>query len=170
MTTTIGEENKDSWRQLENIDSHCFGCGPENSHGLQMRFATNGTMLRSQVTMAERFRGWSNLIHGGVLSTLLDEIMGWSVIILTGRFMLTRTITVTFKRPVRVGASLTITGWIKERVDDRRVLVAAEIREAGSDALCVAAEGEFALFTQEQFQRMRILPEEDLATMAAAIS
>lgn len=161
---------EEHWRPLENIDRHCFGCGPDNSHGLQMRFATNGRMIRSQVVMAERFRGWSNLIHGGVLSTLLDEVMGWTVIILSGKFMLTKTMRVTFKRPVRIGARLTVTGYIKERIGERRAVVAAEIREAENDALCATAEGEFALFSREQFERMAILPEEDLAAMAAVIS
>lgn len=157
------------WRPLEAVDRQCFGCGPENPHGLQMRFASNGRMLRSTVQMEPRFRGWSNLIHGGILSTMLDEMMGWTVITLTGRFMLTRAMQVAFKRPVRIGAVLTVTGFIKEQVNEKRALVVAEIRDEAGE-LCVGAEGEFALFTREQFLRMRIMPEEDLATMEAAIS
>lgn len=160
---------EEPWRPLANIDRHCFGCGPENPHGLRMRFESNGAMIRSQVTMEPRFRGWSNLIHGGILSTMLDEVMGWTVLCLTRRFMLTRTMQVAFKRPVRVGAVLTVTGSIKERQGDRRALVAAEIRDEAGE-LCVAAEGEFALFSREQFLRMQILPEEDLAAMEAVIS
>lgn len=161
--------NDDAWQPLLAVDRECFGCGPENPHGLKMRFESNGRELRSRVKMEARFRGWSNLIHGGILSTMLDEMMGWTVIILTGKFMLTRTMQVAFKRPVRIGAELTITGSIKERVSEKRVLVQAEIRDEDG-LVCAESEGEFALFTREQFQRMGIMPEEDLAAMAAAIS
>jgi len=157
------------WQPLAPVDRECFGCGPENPHGLKMRFETNGTMLKSTVKMEQRFRGWSNLIHGGILSTMLDEMMGWTVIVLTGRFMLTRTMQVAFKRPVYIGALLTVTGLIKERISERRVLVKAEIRDE-EGRVCAEAEGEFALFTREQFRRMGIMPEEDLEVMAAAIS
>ena len=157
------------WQPLAAVDRKCFGCGPENPHGLRMRFESNGTMLRSTVKMEQRFRGWSNLIHGGILSTLLDEMMGWTVIILTGKFMLTRSMKVAFRRPVYIGAVLTVTGSIKERVSDKRVLVQAEIRDE-EGRVCAESEGEFALFNREQFLRMGIMPEADLDVMAAAIS
>ena len=70
----------DQWRVLPCVDKTCFGCGEENPHGLQMIFSTNGVRLRSELVIEERFRGWSNLIHGGVLSTILDETMGWTVL------------------------------------------------------------------------------------------
>jgi uncharacterized protein (TIGR00369 family) len=157
------------WTPLANADPHCFGCGSKNPHGLQMRFETNGKMVRSRVAMEERFRGWNNIIHGGILSTLFDEIMGWTVICLTKRFMLTKTIRVTFKKPVRVGALLTVTGTIKERVNDRRALVEGKIHDESGD-LCAVSEGEFALFTKERFVGMRIVPEEDLAAIEKAIA
>jgi len=157
------------WSPLVNIDRECFGCGPDNPHGLKMRFESNGSMIRSMVIMEPRFRGWSNLIHGGILSTMLDEVMGWTVIHLTGKFMLTKSMQVSFRKPVRVGAALSVTGFIRERMGEKRVLVAAEIRnEAGE--LCAESAAEFALFSIEQFRRMRILPEEELAAMAAAIA
>ncbi len=135
-----------------------------------MRFESNGSMLRSRLTMDKRFRGWSNLIHGGILSTMLDETMGWTVIILTRRFMLTKTMTVSFHRPVRIGAKLTVTGYIREQPTERRALVRAEIHDEHGE-LCAAADGEFALFSKKQFLRMKIMSEEDIEAMeSAAIS
>jgi uncharacterized protein (TIGR00369 family) len=157
------------WKPLEAVDKHCFGCGCENPHGLQMRFESNGERIRSRLTMGPEFRGWSNLIHGGILSTILDETMGWTVLCLTGKFMLTRGMNVSFRKPVRVGASLTVAGYIREQRNDRKVVVAAEIHDENGD-LCAASEGDFALFTREQFLKMEIMPEEDLEAMVAAIS
>ncbi len=158
-----------SWYPLVGVDKDCFGCGSDNAHGLKMKFESNGEQLRSRLIMNERFRGWSNLIHGGVLSTILDETMGWTVLCLTKKFMLTKGMYVGFRKPVRIGMKITSTGYIKEHLSDRRICVVGEIRDEAGD-LCASSEGEFALFTREQFLRMKIMPEEDIEMMIAAIS
>jgi hypothetical protein len=71
----VWTEDAPLWRPLEKVDKECFGCGPENPHGLRMSFESDGKRLRSTVTLEKRFRGWSNHIHGGILSTMLDETM-----------------------------------------------------------------------------------------------
>lgn len=157
------------WKSLASVDKKCFACGSENPHGLRMCFESNGLQIRSKLVVQQAFRGWSNLIHGGILSTILDEAMSWTVITFTGKFMLTRSMTVTFKKPVRVGTALTVTGHIKERSSERKALVVAEIFDEEGD-LCAVSEGDFALFSKEHFLRMAIMPEEDIEAMASAIS
>lgn len=66
------------WRSLTNIDHDCFGCGQHNHQGLKMTFASNGEQLRSELVIPEHLRGWSNLVHGGITTTILDEMMGWA--------------------------------------------------------------------------------------------
>ena len=160
---------KVQWATLPRVDRECFGCGIDNVHGLQMQFETNGNRLRSSLTMEPRFRGWSNLTHGGILATILDETMGWTVLRLTGCFMLTKSMTVTYLKPIRIGTQLEITGYIKERDNKRSAVAIAEIRDMDGD-LCAVSEGNFALFTREQFQAMQILPDDDLNAMMTAIS
>lgn len=162
-------EAPDQWRPLVGVDTGCFGCGSENHHGLQMQFETDGNRLRSTLVIEKRFRGWSNLIHGGILSTILDESMGWTALHFTGKFMLTKGMQVWFKRPVRIGMKLTVTGFIKERISDRRVVVVSEIHDE-SGSLCASSEGEFSIFTREEFLRMGIVPVEDIDAMLAAMS
>ena len=59
--------------QLPNRRDHnCFGCSPVNASGLQMTFYANETAVFSKVTVPEHLCGWNNLVHGGVLSTILD--------------------------------------------------------------------------------------------------
>ena len=58
-------------------DHHCFACGPQNPHGLKMTFYTDERSVYSWVTVPGHLRGWDNLIHGGVISAILDEIMSW---------------------------------------------------------------------------------------------
>ena len=157
------------WLPLSRVDRTCFGCGTENPHGLQMKFESNGTQLRSKLIVEPWFRGWSNLVHGGVISTILDETMGWTVISLTRKFILTKGMNIAFKKPVRIGTHLTITGFIREHIGERRVLAVAEIHDEAGD-LCASSEGEFVLFTKEQFLQMEIVPQEDIDAIGAAVS
>ena len=157
------------WKPLASIDKECFACGPENPHGLRMCFESNGDKIRSKLVIKQAFRGWSNIIHGGIISTMLDEAMSWAIINFTGKFMLTRSMTVSFKKPVRVGTEITVSGYIKEQSSERKALVVAEIHDEDG-ALCASSEGDFALFSKKHFLRMAIMPEEDIEAMASAIS
>ncbi len=158
----------EEWVSLSGVDKNCFGCGFENIHGLQMKFESNGDELRSQLDLPERFRGWSNLIHGGVLSTILDETMSWTAIFFSKKFILTKGMQIDFLLPVRVGMPLFSYGRIKEYIGKREVLVVAEIR-GENNAIYAASEGVFALFNKKQFLKMRIIPEADLELMSSLI-
>jgi len=153
------------WKQLPNLDKTCFACGTENIFGLKMTFSSNGKQLRSLLTVPEHTRGWSNLVHGGILATILDEIMSWTAIQLTSHFILTRNLNVEFKKPVFIGSQLTATGEIIER-SEKNATLSAQIQD-DSGVLCCTGRSSFALFTQEEFARLNIIPENYLAEMAA---
>lgn len=153
------------WVKIPSIDMNCFGCGPDNHHGLKMTFESNGEQLRSSVTVPDHLRGWSNIVHGGVLSTISDEIMAWAAIHLIKRFILTKSITTTFLKPVFIGATLETYGYIKERLDDKNVVMACKIFNEKKE-ICVKAIGIFALFTPQEFEKFDIIPRDLLEKMA----
>jgi len=157
------------WDKIPNIDMDCFGCGPNNHHGLQMTFETNGEKLRSFVTVPDHLRGWSNIVHGGVLSTICDEIMAWAAIYLTKRFILTRSMTTTFLKPVFTGTKLEAFGFIKERIDQRNALLSGEIYNEKGE-LCTVSTGEFVLFTPDSFKKLNIIPDGLLDQMTGMFS
>lgn len=157
--------NTEKWKTLPKVDVNCFGCGSENHHGLKMTFESNGEKIRSIVTVPDHLRGWRNLVHGGVLSTICDEIMAWAAIHLLKRFILTKTINTTFLKPVTIGSRLEAFGYIKEQINDRTAIMAGKIyNEKGQ--LCTKSTGEFALFTPEKFKTLDILPTDLLDQMA----
>ena len=45
-----------------------------------MTFYTNQTAVYSKITVPDHLCGWNNLVHGGVLTTIMDEIMSWATI------------------------------------------------------------------------------------------
>lgn len=156
------------YKKLKNVDPNCFACGPDNQHGLKMTFESNGTKLRSFVKIPSYMRGWSNLVHGGILSTICDEIMSWAAIHLTGRFILTRDLAVSYLKPVTLDQELEVTGYIKERTDKRNAVVCAEIRNEKGE-LCTTGQGNFALFSAENFRKFNIIPDELIDEMLSVI-
>lgn len=157
------------WRRLKSIDRHCFACGTDNSNGLRMLFESDGSHVRSKLVLDDRFRGWSNLVHGGVLATILDETMSWAVIAATQKLMLTRGMDVRYLKPVMIGTKITAIGFIKKWVSKREVEVIAEITdEAGK--LCASSSGTFPLFSKQQFLRMGIMSEEEIEAILMALN
>jgi uncharacterized protein (TIGR00369 family) len=154
-----------SWTPLPNLDKDCFGCGSENQFGLGMTFETDGERIRTRLTVPSQFKGWSKLLHGGVISTILDEMMSWAAITLTKRFILTKRMTVQFHRPIYVGSSVYGIGTIKEKTGERKAIMVGELFD-DQDRLCATSEGEFILFSKEQFAKLEILHQEDLEAMA----
>jgi len=157
--------NNEKWKKIPNVDMNCFGCGPENHHGLKMTFETNGKKVRSIVIVPDHLRGWNNIVHGGVLSTICDEIMAWAAICLTKRFILTKTITTSFLRPVTIGTRLKTFGYIKERIDERNAVMAGEIHDE-KGRVYAKSIGEFVLFTPDNFKKLDIMPDDLLDKMA----
>lgn len=130
-----------------------------------MTFETNGLKVRSVVTVPHHLRGWSNIVHGGILSTICDEIMAWAAIVLTRRFILTRTMTTVFLKPVFTGTRLEAYGYVKKRLNERNVQMEGELFDEKGEK-CVSCSGEFVLYSREQFKKFNVVPEEYLSKMA----
>ena len=145
----------------ENDVVACFGCGVHNPHGLQMTFFTDGSGVFSKVTVPVHLGGWNNLVHGGVLSTICDEIMGWTAMYRMKKMTLTKTMTVDFRRAVFVSDTLRAHGQVVEVRDANEVVVEGSIHN-GNGELCVNSRGVFALLDARTGIRMGMLDERDV--------
>lgn len=163
----VGSETNNTWTKLENLEPNCFACGFENKHGLNMKFETNNEKLRCRIEVPSHLRGWSNLVHGGIISTMIDETMSWSVLHLLGKLFLTKSIKVNFKKPLIINTPLIISGYIVEQKSDRAVIMAADIYDE-DDELYASGQGEFILFTPKQFIDLGVIDEEQLKRMAGS--
>jgi acyl-coenzyme A thioesterase PaaI-like protein len=97
-------------------------------------------------------------MHGGLVSTLADEIAAWAIIGLLGKFGFTATMTCKFTRPVRIGIPLE--GRAKITRETSRVMqVAVRIRQSDQDAF--GGDFTFVLLDRSAAEKMlgRSLPE-----------
>lgn len=143
-------------------DHMCFACGPANPAGLKMRFTANGDTVVSRLTVPEHLRGWSDLVHGGVVATILDEIMSWTAIHLLKTIILTKSMTVDFKRPVRIGRPLEAVGRVVEVRHEREAVMAGTLYELPDRQVSATAEGVFALLKPKVAQKLGIVDERAL--------
>jgi uncharacterized protein (TIGR00369 family) len=153
---------KTAYKLLPNNRGHnCFGCSPTNPSGLQMTFWADETSVTSNVTVPQHLCGWNNLVHGGVLSTILDEIMSWAAIHLLKQVPMTKSISIEFIKPVVVGDLLKVQGKVLDKVSRREALMEGKILNA-DDECCSKATGTFAIFSPAVAKRLQITDEKSL--------
>ena len=56
-------------------DHYCFVCGEENPSGLHLKFSANKGKIQTEFIPRKIHQGYKNIVHGGIISTLLDEAM-----------------------------------------------------------------------------------------------
>ena len=95
----------------------CFVCGLHNPQGLKLDLETDGQIVRAKFVLRAEHVGFRETIHGGIISTVLDEAMVWAVGVRTKRFAYCAELNVRFLQPARPHEELMV---IAELVDNRR--------------------------------------------------
>lgn len=90
------------------ISDLCFGCGENNPCGLKLKFKQDGKTARAEFTPTKLHQGWSGIIHGGVIATILDEAMGYAAFY-EGIKCVTGSMQTKFKRPLLVDEPIIVT-------------------------------------------------------------
>ena len=96
-------------RELPHTHS-CFVCGESNAVGLKLRFTTDGRTVHTRFRLRSAHIGFRGVVHGGILTTVLDEIMVWACAVPTGQFAFCAELTVRFLNPVRPDDEIIATG------------------------------------------------------------
>jgi acyl-coenzyme A thioesterase PaaI-like protein len=131
------------------VEHYCFGCGRQNPHGLLLRFRRCAAGIWADFTPARAHEGYL----GGILATIADETMSWAVTD-TGDIGVTARMSLTFRRPARVGEPLRALGQVSER---RSRAIDAEARIFTIDGNHVVAEAtaRFIRVSPEQAREWR---------------
>src|SRR6267142_925041 len=88
----------------------CFVCGLHNPIGLKLDFETDGRIVQTRFAFRAEHAGFKQTVHGGLISTVLDEVMVWACGVQTKRFAYLAELTVRFLQSVRPGQELIATG------------------------------------------------------------
>ena len=128
--------------------SGCFLCGDENSCGVRARFFVEGGEVCSRITLPRHVNGYKNVAHGGIVSALLDETMGWAATVFGKKHPLyvTGELTVKFLSRVPVGEEIEVRSWL---VDDAGRLSYCEGEIRCGRTVCARAKGKFVPMSPE---------------------
>ena len=92
---------------------HCFACGELNEIGLHLKLNLEPGKCWTELELPRRFEGWEGIVHGGILCTILDEVMAWSLVA-SDNWGVTARMSIDFRKPVTVGQAIRAEGWITE--------------------------------------------------------
>ncbi len=118
-------------------DHFCFACGKENPRGLKLDIEVDTEGARCEYVVPADLQGWQGFTHGGIISTMLDEVMVWAA---AGREIETVTaeMTVRFKNPLPTNHTVKVEGKVTE---ERKRVVLAEARAFDSNKVYAEATG-----------------------------
>jgi uncharacterized protein (TIGR00369 family) len=121
-------------RRYAFADHHCFACGHTNPIGMRLDIELGEGSARTEWTVGGDYVGWSDKAHGGIIATLLDEVMAWAPSSFDS-WAVTAEMSIRFRSPASPGERLAASARVVER--RRRVYrVAGEVR--GPDGRLVA--------------------------------
>lgn len=137
------------WLDLIKDGYNCFGCAPTNPFGLKMEFYEDGDEIVSFWHSDDNYQGWLHTLHGGIQSTLMDEIAAWVVARKLQCAGMTTHLDMKFKRPVPTGPDTTIE--IRAGIREMKrnfVFISARIFYDGQ--VCSEAELTYFCFSAEK--------------------
>lgn len=142
------------WKDYK--EYNCFGCAPNNPFGLHMEFYEDGDDIVSTWHPNRHYQGWVDTMHGGILSTLIDEVCGWVVTRKKQTSGFTTQLNVKYKKAVSTNEPhLTIRAHIEKQMRNL-LFIHAEILNSKGE-LCTEGEAIYFLMNEEKAKEMGFL-------------
>ncbi len=94
-----------------NYSDLCFGCGKKNPIGLKLKFTWADGKVVTEFTPDKLHQGWAKIIHGGIITSVLDEAMAYAAGY-EGIKCVTAIMQVRFKRPLSINEPTIVTAWV----------------------------------------------------------
>jgi acyl-coenzyme A thioesterase PaaI-like protein len=131
-------------------DGYCFVCGKDNPRGfkIRVRYLDEEQAAETELSLAREYQGWADVIHGGILATLLDEMMAHAVWRFAGPG-LTLGLEVRFHTPLKPGEPVRVRGVLHTPNGNRR-LAEGEIIRVADGARIASGKSRFLLLEQKE--------------------
>lgn len=142
----------DTWSQQAGMCTGCHLAGAGCRFGI-VEETRVGDEIHARVLLNSAHSGGPGVAHGGVVSGFFDETFGhvaWSA----GRFAVTRTIRIDFRRPIPIETTLAVVAR-PVRILDRVWHIEGDVRVEGQDTVLATARGEWVERDMSHFARFR---------------
>ena len=128
---------------LDSSANRCFVCGPGNPAGLNVRFRLDGDVCRAEFTPGEAHVGYDGVTHGGILFSLLDDVMA-NVVFLRGERCYTAKAEVRYRQPLPAGTPVRLEGR-QQRRKGRLAMLEGRVMRADNGSVVAEATGSFMI-------------------------
>ena len=125
----------------------CFVCGKENPFGLQITFFKDRKEVKAEFIPESKHQGFRGIVHGGILFSILDEIMGRTAIITKRVMTLTVEINIKYRKKAPIGKKIIFTA---QMIKDLGRMIEAQAQARLEDGtLLTEARGRFIVLPPE---------------------
>lgn len=127
--TSKEQKQPDDFLPIPTADDYCFVCGKNNPQGfkIQVRYFDTELAAETEVSIPREYQGWADVVHGGILATMLDELMAHAVWHFAGPG-LTLSLEVRFHKPLKPGELIRVRGVMESANGSRRAATGEIIR------------------------------------------
>ncbi len=138
----------------------CFVCAPpeNNPQGLHLEFEQTANGAKTLFTLPTAYQSYPGFLHGGIVSSVLDETMGYIAVFHWEKMPMTRKLNLSYRRGVEPGKTYLCEAELVTQTENG-FTATGKISYPGRGVL-VSAEAEFVLPTLDQAQR--IMPGTDV--------
>jgi uncharacterized protein (TIGR00369 family) len=131
----------------------CFVCGIRSPVGLKLDLLSDGKVVETRVRFRPEHAGFSGVIHGGLITTVLDETMAWVIGVNTRSFAFAAELNVRFLRAVAPEVTMVARAELVENKRGRLFMTRGEIRSETGE-IAVEASGKFLPIPAERQMAM----------------
>jgi len=138
----------------------CFGCSSTNPIGLKLEFEEIDEYVTALWEPQDYYQGYINILHGGIIATMLDEVGAWCVTVKTGTAGVTSELKVSYLKPVYMNRG---TIRLRARIlktEERYVYLKCDLAD-GSGKICAEAETKYFTYPEELAKRKFGFPGKD---------
>ena len=130
----------------------CFVCGDKNPIGLAVKFYEKEGGAAAEFVPQEVLEGYKGLLHGGILSSLLDEVMIKAVLV-KNVYCVTAELTVRYKKPVAIADRLLLFGCIEK--ENGRVYTTKGWAKNQKGEVAAEAKGKYFIPKPKEIEKLK---------------
>lgn len=133
---------------------YCFGCSVENPCGLKLRFVREaGDAVSCSFTPQRCHESYVSIVHGGIVVTVLDELMGNALVLCRRRFCFSLSLRTRFVAPLRTGVTYRAEARVDPSSADQKAFRVESQLLDQSGALLVTGTGSYQTIEDEVARR-----------------
>jgi len=134
---------------VENTARLCFACSQENPIGLKLRPVYDGEKVTAEFTAGKFHQGWNDVVHGGILYTLLDEVTAYAMLCHGIEFGVTAKSEIRFKQVAPLNEPIQASAWVTKLT--KRLVEAKGVLTLKDNTVIV--DGDFLFYVWRQSKK-----------------